>query len=298
MSSTTKIIRVPHLGGTDVGYQMPRLYDNSKPTLILIHGFAMSSEAYAMHYKSEFLKDKMNLLGIDVIGHGATKTKNDTFTYWDTAIINIQLMDVLGIMKAFALGTSQGGWITARMALIAPDRIEGIIPIGSLMDYESEAAHNLGCWDGITGSNALIDAWTSTIPTPEFALDDQFCDFCIDIDFGKACDDETRTFWRKTIKDSYRGDEGRRTLRMAVISMRDRDGLHGRLEYVRCPVLWLHGTLDALIPVASAEKEIKLFTNSLDARLLIIEGGQHVLSYSHQHDVEQNVAEFVSKYHK
>jgi hypothetical protein len=42
------------------------------------------------------------------------------------------------------------------------------------------------------------------------------------------------------MKDNYRGDEGRRALRMAVINMRDRDGLHGRLEYIRCPVLWLH----------------------------------------------------------
>jgi pimeloyl-ACP methyl ester carboxylesterase len=54
-----------------------------------IHGFAMFSEVYAMHYNSEYLEDKINLLGIDVLGHGQTKTKNDTFTYWDTAIINI-----------------------------------------------------------------------------------------------------------------------------------------------------------------------------------------------------------------
>ena len=42
------------------------------------------------------------------------------------------------------------------------------------------------------------------------------------------------------MKDAYRGDVGRKTLRMGVVSMRDRDGLHGRLEFVRCPVLWMH----------------------------------------------------------
>jgi hypothetical protein len=55
--------------------------------------------------------------------------------------------------------------------------------------------------------------------------------------------------------------------------------------------------MDALIPVASAEKEIKLFKNWPDARLRIIEGGQHVLSYSHRQEVEQNVAELLGKYH-
>ena len=37
--------------------------------------------------------------------------------------MNIQVMDALGIKRAFALGTSQGGFITVRMALIAPDRV-------------------------------------------------------------------------------------------------------------------------------------------------------------------------------
>ena len=35
----------------------------------------------------------------------------------------LQVMEALGIDKAFALGTSQGGWIVARMALLAPERV-------------------------------------------------------------------------------------------------------------------------------------------------------------------------------
>jgi len=49
-----------------------------------------------------------------------------------------------------------------------------------------------------------------------------------------------REFWRATIKENYRGDDGRRRIRMAAINLRDRDGLHGRLADVRCPVMWLH----------------------------------------------------------
>ncbi|KAG4431833.1 hypothetical protein IFR05_012695 [Cadophora sp. M221] len=85
---------------------------------------------------------------------------------------------------------------------------------------------------------------------------------------------------------------------MAAINLRDRDGLHGRLEYVRCPVLWLHGANDALSPVVSAEEEIRLFKNSPDARLAVVKDGQHVLSYSHPQDVERAVAELVAKYHR
>lgn len=75
----------------------------------------------------------MNLLAIELLGHSKTRTKSEHFTYWDTALMNLQVMDALGIKKAFVVGTSQGGWITVRMALLGPDKIEGIIPLGTSM---------------------------------------------------------------------------------------------------------------------------------------------------------------------
>lgn len=68
----------------------------------------------------------MNLLAIELLGHGQTRTKLENFTYWDTAIMNLQVMEKLGVKKAFVLGTSQGGWITVRMALLAPERVRSL----------------------------------------------------------------------------------------------------------------------------------------------------------------------------
>ena len=47
---------------------------------------------------------------------------------------------------------------------------------------------------------------------------------------------------------------------------------------MRCPVLWMHGTADRVYSVANAEDGIKLFVNSRDAELRVVEGGQHFLS--------------------
>lgn len=102
---------------------MPHPYDASKPTLILVNSFTTSSELYQEQYQNQNLTSKMNLLAIELLGHGQTRTKSENFTYWDTAIMNLQVMDVLGVEKAFVLGTSQGGWITVRMALLAPDKV-------------------------------------------------------------------------------------------------------------------------------------------------------------------------------
>jgi len=50
--------------------------------------------------------------------------------------------------------------------------------------------------------------------------------------------------------------------------------------------------------VANAEEEIKMFTNSPDAKLVTVKDGQHFLSASHPKDVDNALIEFVRKYHK
>ena len=108
------------------------------------------------------------------------------------------------------------------------------------MDSESERTRALGCWDGVAATTPSIEAWTTNDSTPDFEPNDFFCNFLIDVGFGKDCDESVREYWTKNIKKSYRGDDGRRRARMAAINLRERDSLHGRLFDVRCPVLWLH----------------------------------------------------------
>lgn len=108
------------------------------------------------------------------------------------------------------------------------------------MDSETHRSRELGCWDAPTLLTGSINEWTSKDPTPGFEPSLAYCDYLIDIGFGKDCPAETRDYWRQTIRDNYRGDDGRRRIRMAAINLRDRDGLHPRLFDVRCPVMWLH----------------------------------------------------------
>jgi pimeloyl-ACP methyl ester carboxylesterase len=119
----TQTIEVPHLGGITAAYQTSGQIDKSKPTLILINSFTTSSELYRDAFHNEQLTSLMNLLAIELLGHGQTRAKVENWTYWDTAIMNLQVMEKLGIEKAFVLGTSQGGWLTVRMALLAPEKV-------------------------------------------------------------------------------------------------------------------------------------------------------------------------------
>ncbi|USW58482.1 Putative epoxide hydrolase, serine aminopeptidase, S33, alpha/Beta hydrolase [Septoria linicola] len=295
----TKTVQVPHLGGIEAAYQMPHPYDASKPTLVLVNSFTTSSELYRSQYANKKLTDALNLISIELLGHGQTRTQSENFTYWDTAIMNLQVLDALKITgKIFVLGTSQGGWITVRMALLAPNKIAGIIPLGTSLNNENPHTVSLGCWDGPALLKDNISAWTTTKATPDFEPATEYCDFLIDIGFGTGCPKDVREFWRKTIKENYQGDDGRRRIRMAAINLAERDGLHSRLSDVKCPVLWLHGTNDAVYSVANAEQEIKLFVNSPDAKLQVVQGGQHFLSFSHPEDVDGALIAMAQKYGK
>ena len=61
------------------------------------------------------------------------------------------------------LGTSQGGWIAARMAMLAPGTVKGIMPLGTSMDFESQRSRDLGCWDGISFCTPAIDALAESV---------------------------------------------------------------------------------------------------------------------------------------
>ena len=123
-----KTLQVPHLGGITVGYQMPQPYDPSKPTLLMINAFTMTSELYRPQFDDTELSGAMNLLAVELLGHGQTRATRSHWTYWDTAEMNLQVLDALGIKKAFVLGTSQGGWVTVQMALMRPDKVRDRVP--------------------------------------------------------------------------------------------------------------------------------------------------------------------------
>lgn len=128
MTPPINTLLVPHLGGIDVGYRLSSSSpDLSKPTLVLFNPFTTTADYYLSEFNNKNLADAANLLAIEPLGHGRTRArKTESFTYWDSAIMALQLLDALSIDKAFTLGTSQGGWIAMRMALIAPERVRDL----------------------------------------------------------------------------------------------------------------------------------------------------------------------------
>lgn len=295
MTEKTRTVDIPHLGGSRVGYKFGKPYDRSLPTLIMNNSFTTSVELFRPQFADSELMSVANLLAIEPYGHGETWPSYRQFTYWDSAIANLQVLDALGIADAFALGTSQGGWIVTQTAMLAPDRIRGIIPLGTSMDNESQHSRDLGCWNGTEFCSPAIDALAGSVPD-DWTVPNGFVHGVLDSGLGDTVTPEDRAFWLEVYRRNYRGDAGRERLRTCAINLRDRDSLKARIGSVTCPVLWIHGTDDSVYSVANAEDGIARFTQSADAQLKIVEGGQHFLSASHPQQVNPAAVAFINRW--
>ncbi|KAH9904474.1 putative alpha/beta hydrolase [Xylariomycetidae sp. FL2044] len=290
-------VQVPHLNAR-VGYALSNggKLDPAKPTCVMINSMNTCAALYADQLDPESdLAPLCNVLAIEPLGHGATTCEAEHWTYWDSARVALQAMTALGVDKAFVLGTSQGGWIAVRMALLEPERVLGLILLGTSMDSESEDSRTKGCWNPFPLVQAHLEKWKN--PDPQFVVGEEWMQALMTAGFGPALMTPSMTeTWTKIFRSIYSGEEGRHKLRMSAICLAERDGLLLRLEDVRCPVLWLHGTADAVYGTQVPKEHIKLFTDAKDAKLTFVENGSHFLSASHPKEVEHAVVEMINQY--
>lgn len=284
---------VPHLGGIRASYHISiSKIDSTKPTILLICAVATSAHFYARQFQNIRLTALANLIAIEPLGHGDTqilKQAPEIFNFWDTAIMNWQVLDKLGVKNVFICGCSQGGWIAARMAISSPDRVKGMIFLSTTMDSESGRSRELAL-------GPVVDQLLpNSIANPEFVVPGALWEMIL-MGVGSYIPDywpDFAKFWEVEVNRIYNGDEGRRKLRTTYMNILERDGLHDRLHLVKCPVVWFQGTSEGIFSIDNAKEELKYFTNSPKAELKVIEGGPHYLNISHSAEIDEEIIRLV-----
>lgn len=133
---------------------------------------------------------------------------------------------------------NDGGVLSGGQSLTGVvSQIQGLILLGTSMDYESEASRSKGCWDPAAILTPFFEKWS--VPTPDFVIDEVWCGMVGGFGFGEHGTPEKVAFWTRTLQEVYRGDEGRKKAKMALLNLLTRDGLLQRLRDIRCPVHWL-----------------------------------------------------------
>lgn len=90
------------------------------------------------------------------------------------------------------------------------------------MDYESADSRTKGYWDPAPILTPILELWSTILQTP---VDDVLCEQTVVTGLGQFVTTKETEFWKKTIKDIYNGDKGRKKIRMSVICLLGRDGL-------------------------------------------------------------------------
>lgn len=236
------------------------------PAVVLLHSYLMDTAMFAPQvaaFGAEF-----RLIAVDERGHGGTHA-DAPFDYWDVARDVLGLLDALGVQRATVVGTSQGGFVGMRMALLAPERVAGLALLGTSATAEDPQV--------AAGYRQLGEAWLAGGPTEQL----------LDVVAGICLGDYDAGDWRQ----KWRGVTGERFSRI-LTALVERDGVLDRLGEVTCPVLVLHGTADAAYPVARGQE---IAAAVVKGEFVAIEGGAHFLSLTHAEAVRPHLAAFLRR---
>ena len=129
---------MPHANnrGVQIHYEI----EGNGPPLVLLHGLDGNLETFREYGYVEALKDKYQLILIDVRGHGASDKPHDPEAYQMKTLVAdvVAVLDHLRIDKAHFLGYSMGGWIGFGIAKYAPEHFYSLI-LGGTHPYKPNA---------------------------------------------------------------------------------------------------------------------------------------------------------------
>ena len=238
------------------------------PVIVLSHGFLMDSSMFDPQVAE--LTPDYRVITWDERGFGGTPA-TAPFSYWDSTADLLALLDHLGIESAVLGGMSQGGFISLRAALKAPDRVRALVLIDSQAGLENP--------ESVPAYEQMEQIWMEQGPAP---VQDVVAAIILGPPDGPVDYAPWFAKWAAADRDGFR---------LAFRCLVDRDDITERLGEINCPALIIHGTADAAIPMERAE----VVRDGLagPATLVQVEGGSHAANLSHPEQVSAAIADFL-----
>lgn len=235
------------------------------PVVVFSHGFLMDHSMFDEQVKA--LKGDHRVITWDERGFGGTRAVGD-FSYWDSANDILALLDHLGIDRAVFGGMSQGGFLSLRVALTAPERVRGLILLDTQAGTEAP--------ESIEPYNQLHAAW---VEHGAVAVQDVIAGLIL----GPGEWSEWFAKWNAMEPSQFTA---------AFNCLMHRDDITGRLGEITAPALICHGTADAAIPMEKAE----ILRDGLGGptTLVPIEGGPHAANMTHSGPVNEAIVRFLA----
>ena len=226
-----------------------------KPTLLLIHGFPLSSQMWTPQLDD--LEEFARVIAPDLRGHGQSDSVSGPYSISLLADDCADLLGHLNVATPFVVcGLSMGGYIALEFYRRYPEHVAGLILAATRAGADSEEgkagrdkAAELAKNEGATAVSASM--LPKMLAPQNYESDEELVDFVKDI-MSSA---------------SLNGVVG------ALAAMRDRVDSTPTLGDIDVPVLIIHGADDQLIPVSEAEAMFKAIP---DADLVIVPDAGHL----------------------
>jgi pimeloyl-ACP methyl ester carboxylesterase len=237
------------------------------PTVVLSHGFLMDREMF--DHQVEALAPEFRVVTWDQRGFGETDYDGEPFSYWDSARDCLGLLDHLGIDEAVLGGMSQGGFLSMRAALLAPDRVRALVLIDTQSGTEDP--------ERLPAYRQMQRTWLEAGPVDE--LTQAIANLIIG---DPELNEVWIARWRELPRERIRGPGD---------CLLDRDDITDRVDEITCPAIVFHGTADASIEIELGQQ---LCERLPDCRGLVrIEGGPHASNMTHPDQVDGPLLEFL-----
>lgn len=237
------------------------------PAVLLSHGFLMDASMFARQV--EDLAPRYRVITWDERGFGQTEWDGRPFTYWDSASDALGLLDTLGIQRAVLGGMSQGGFLSLRAALTAPDRVRGLVLFASQAGVDPPEV--------IAGYRQMMETWISMGPI------DPLVEAIAGIILGaREAWEPWITRWRAMPKDRFREP---------TLCLLDRDDITARIGEIKAPAIVFHGTADNAIPMHRAEALAAGLSGA--GPVVQVEGASHAVNLTHPDQVRRPLRAFL-----
>ncbi|MHB8692207.1 MAG: alpha/beta fold hydrolase [Solirubrobacteraceae bacterium] len=239
-----------------------------RPAVVFSHGAFLDHTMWEPQVQA--LSGEYRCITWDERGCGMSDCRG-AFTYWDSASDILALLDQLGIERAVFMGMSQGGWLSQRVALTAPERVRALVLQGTSVKPLSDPERE--------GYTQLSQGWLALGPVGEIA------GAVIGIQFA-GTDYDGSAFAAK-----WQGKPPSDWSEVWNTILSRPDDVAPRMGEIECPVLFIHGSIDAAFPVATAEEMSGMVPDSRG--VVVIEGGPHALSLTHPEQVNAALRDFL-----
>jgi 2-hydroxy-6-oxonona-2,4-dienedioate hydrolase len=242
----------------------------------MLHGVQGHLETWLRNIAS--LAARHRVVAFDLLGHGYTAKPARPYEIRDYLEHALGLLDALGIKRATWIGSSLGGWISARAAAQFPERVEKLVLVSTA---------GLTADPAVMAKLKTLGERAASMPGPEGVR--ERLKFVID-DPANVTDELVDSRWRIYAQPEYRAALPNINA-LQDMARRERNLLTTEeLGRIKAPTLIVWTDHD---PTASLAKGREYQASIPGAKFVIIPNCSHIPSYERPEEFNRVVGEFL-----